>query len=478
MKYIMAKELATSDRNDECIAQPDMMLSCLCKSCMSSYIDHTIGGFYKQYSEKNEPIQVDFRKLVSWVPYNDSYTHYIHKYPAKLIKHIPIFFLNSNKILPNRYSTVVDPFCGSGTVLLEAMLSGHNSIGFDANPLARAISRVKTNPINPIKLYAVTDTVITKAKRLRKHLPLKVVNIDHWFPPHVQRDLSRLKRAIDTIEQSDVKDFFQVTFSAILKKSSYADPNLSVPVKLKPEKFNDPKRRADAQKKIDSTSNMDVFEEFKTTASSNIKRMESLYCKDLSTESVIWGNDARDLKSEEGCQLPDNSVDCILTSPPYAGAQKYIRSSSLNLGWLGHCEDKTLRYYEEKNIGREHYHKAEYIDVIETGFKSIDNTLTRIRNLNPLRAHINGNYLLEMRQSLSEMYRVLKKSSHCIIVIGNNNVCGLPFETQSFIREIAEEIGFKHQFSLIDDITSRGLMTKRNKTANIINSEWVLVFRK
>lgn len=471
----LGKEVILTE--DECTSGKDDR--CYCSDCLTSYIDKTLEGFIDQYlSCGRKPVQVNFRKLVSWVPYSDSYTHYIHKYPAKLLKHIPIFFLNSKKYIPEGTSVVLDPFCGSGTVLLESILAGHKGIGFDANPLARLISRVKTTPINPIKLYAVKDEIIRKAKRFRKIEKLNVVNIDHWFPAHVQYDLSRLKRAVDTIEELEIREFFQTSYSAIVKSSSYADPNLSVPVKLKPENFQNPALKREAEKKVQRIHTLDVFSFFEEVSNSNIRRMEHLYSKkNLSTASV-WGNDARDLVSVEEKQLPNASVDFILTSPPYSGAQKYIRASSLNLGWLGYCEDKALRYYEARNIGREHYHKYEYSKPLQTGFTHIDDKLAWIREINPLRSHINGNYLIEMQQSISEMYRVLKPDSYCVIVIANNNVCGEVFETQAFVRDIAIEMGFKHELSLVDDITSRGLMTKRNKTASIINNEWVLVFRK
>lgn len=464
-------------KDDECVINQSSHSTCA--NCASSYIDALLQNIYDKYAlNDGSPVQVNFRDLVSWVPYSDSYTHYIHKYPAKLLKHIPIFFLNSKKILPNSDSLILDPFSGSGTVLLEGLIAGHNTIGFDANPLARLISRVKTTAINPLKLYPLTDEIIRKAKRFRKQQSLNVVNIDHWFPKHVQYDLSRLKRAIEQITEPELNDFFQVCYSAIVKSSSYADPNLSVPVKIKPVKFKIFSVKEEAQRRLDRIENLNVFSHFREMCYSNIKRMDQLYSVKNSQTAHIWGNDARNLISEEGKLLPDESIDCILTSPPYAGAQKYIRSSSLNLGWLGYCEDQTLRDYEEQNIGREHYHKHEYIDPVETGYSHIDKKLNKIREINPLRSHINGNYLVEMKQSLSEMYRVLKPDSYCIIVIANNHVCGEVFETQAFVRDMAISCGFKHELSLLDDITSRGLMTKRNKTASVINNEWVLVFKK
>lgn len=447
-----------------------------------SRIDNELKTFISVFKETQKPIEVDFRELVNWVPYADSYTHYIHSYPAKLIKHIPIFFLNSKLLLPECKSLVLDPFCGSGTVLLESLLAGHNSIGCDANPLARLIAKVKTTPLDTDSLTEKKKEIIKKAKRLKKVNPLNVVNIDHWFSDGTIKQLSKLYRAINDTCVKDELDFFMVTFSSIIKKVSYADPNLSVPVKIKPEKYKSKELKEKLSNKLKLLANIDVFSIFDESSNKNIIRL-SLLCNMSSNglDSRVISKDARKITkclTEETELLESNSVDLILTSPPYAGAQKYIRSSSLSLGWLGFCEKYNLRDYERLNIGREHYSKSEYEILIRFGIPEIDMFFDEVWKENPLRAHINSNYLKEMESSIFEMFRVLKRGRYCVLVIGNNEVCGRKFETQRYIRMLAERIGFCTELVLVDNIHSRGLMTKRNKTASIINSEWILVFKK
>ncbi len=452
-------------------------------NCMkTNEIDKELKSFLSRYDKNKLPIEVNFRDLVYWVPYSDSYTHYIHSYPAKLIKHIPIFFLNSKIILPDSESTVLDPFCGSGTVLLESLLTGHNSIGCDANPLARLIAKVKTTKLETKDLNNKKIAIIYRARRLRKLVSLNVVNVEHWFSENTIKQLSKLYRAINEICIGDELDFFMAAFSSIVKKVSYADPNLSVPVKIKPEKYKDIDIRVKLSKKLIALENIDVINVFDDQVTKNLLRLSLLENLSLNNVSAkIVSKDARQVTKslEPGSDLLDsNSVDLIMTSPPYAGAQKYIRSSSLSLGWLGLCEESSLRDYEKLSIGREHYNKSEYIDPVRFDLPDIDNFLEIIEKENPLRAHINGNYLKEMESAIFEMYRVLKIERYCIIIIGNNEVCGRKFETQKYMRLLAERIGFKTKLVLVDDIHSRGLMTKRNKTASIINSEWILVFKK
>lgn len=448
----------------------------------SSHIDQELENFFNQYEKDKLPIEVNFRNLVHWVPYSDSYTHYIHSYPAKLIKHIPIFFLNSNLLLPDSKSIVLDPFCGSGTVLLESLLAGHNSIGCDSNPLARLIAKVKTTKLETKRLHDTKIAIICKAKRLRKSVPLNVVNVEHWFSDSTIKQLSKLYRAINETCVGDEFDFFMAAFSSIIKKVSYADPNLSVPVKIKPEKYKNIDIKVKLSNKLIELENIDVMSVFDNQVNKNLLRVSLLEKAALGNLSAkVVSKDARQITKSlepESNLLDSNSVDFIITSPPYAGAQKYIRSSSLSLGWLGLCEDNSLRDYEKLSIGREHYNKLEYITPIRFELPDIDNFLKVIEQENPLRAHINGNYLKEMESAIFEMHRVLKAGRYCVIIIGNNEVCGRKFETQKYIRLLAERLGFNTKLVLVDDIHSRGLMTKRNKTASIINSEWILVLKK
>ena len=74
--------------------------------------------------------------------------------------------------------------------------------------------------------------------------------------------------------------------------------------------------------------------------------------------------------------------------------------------------------------------------------------------------------------------RVLKPGGYMILVIGNNTVSGISFNTQDYLTTYLQSKGMHLEFKLIDDIKSYGLMTKRNKTANTISSEWVLVLKK
>jgi hypothetical protein len=171
-------------------------------------------------------------------------------------------------------------------------------------------------------------------------------------------------------------------------------------------------------------------------------------------------------------------VDLVITSPPYVGAQKYVRASSLSLTWLGLCGPKQLRRLEDQNIGREHHAKTSYADLEPTGIPAADKLLTDVRRENPLRSHIASTYLREMAESLREVSRVTKSGGHLVMVSGEGTLCGRGFKTPSYLAELAHQFGFRTRLALMDPIRSRALMTKRHRTAGIIPAEYVQIFRK
>ena len=443
--------------------------------------DEVLQYLFEQYEKETEPVSVDFRKLVDVSPRGKSRAmHLIHTYPAKLLIHIPYFFTQCN-VLSQKNDLILDPFCGSGTVLLESILSGRRAIGADSNPLARLIAKVKSTHIETKVLTDALNMLVDSIPAVATTPIPNVVHVDYWFHKRVASQLHRIIEAIHGIENSEVKDFFLVCFSNCVKKVSLADLNVSVPVRLKVEKYSkDHRLYKEGTLRLKKLKNINAINEFTKIAVENIKRnakINSFMTDQRGVEHIF--SDSRSLVCESTkFKQPDESVQLIITSPPYAGAQKYIRASSLSLGWLGMCEKATLRSFEKKNIGREHYAKTEYSKLHCSGIKEADILLRDIFTINPMRAHIASNYLTEMRAAFMEMYRVLKPKGYLVLVVANNQVCGKEFRTQEYLQNIAESFGLKLKLRLIDDIHSRGLMTKRNKTASLISCEWVLVFQK
>lgn len=462
-----------------------MISNSVFKQAIGEEFNESILDYIDAYSKNGEPIEVSFRKLVSNINNSDRATHLIHAYPAKLLMHIPYYFLH-NTVFSKKGDKVLDPFCGSGTVLLESILAERNAIGTDANPLARLISKVKTTKYDIELLKKLTNDLKSAINNNCNSAPPNVINIDYWFLPRVKEQLTDIIEGINKISHESYRDFFLLCFSNCIKKVSLTDPRVSVPVRLKAEHYNlgHPLRKK-TEEQLNALNSVDVKEKFFEITNNNIKRFEALsFQRDENFTANVIGSDAKNLQHEfrketENFKLETNSIDLIISSPPYAGAQKYIRASSLNLGWLGHTSTNAcLKKLEEQNIGREHYKKSEYSVLQKTGIMEADIILENIFEKNPLRSYIAANYLKEMKIAFSESVRVLKPEGYIILIAANNQVCGLEFKTQEFLMQIMKDLGMRVVLRLIDDIKSYGLMTKRNKTASIITREWVLIFQK
>ena len=439
-----------------------------------------IEQLYQQYTKRGEPISVDFKTLVPEIVKPERYTHLIHPYPAKLLANIPYFILQSERYCP-KGGVVLDPFCGAGTVLLEALLSEKNALGADSNPIARLISDAKTQYVPAEKLEKNLSKILSKAQKDKENVTPDFPNKDYWFSQHVQKQLTHLLHAIKKVNDKRIKVFFMVCFSNIIKKVSYADPRIYVPVRLNPDRFLDkPDLYQKLRIKIDSLREIDVYEKFRQVSMENIQRMSSLsLLEDSGCISQVISDDARKLTKKLGSMLmlKDESVDLVFTSPPYAGAQKYIRSSRLSLNWFGMGDPVSIRNLEKSNIGREDIAIKDRI-ITDTGIAEADELISKIALKDKTRACIVSTYLNEMNVALKESVRVLKKGGYMVLVVGPNKVCGYDFDTPKYLRLIVENFGMKTELQLVDSIKKYGMLTMRNKTAGMIQSEWVMILRK
>lgn len=416
----------------------------------------------RRFRETEQPVAVEFRKLVEWIRSGERASHYLHPYPGKLLPHIAHFFLATDAYV-DRNQTVLDPFAGSGTVALETVLSGRKALYAEANPLGRLLTAVKTRAIESGRLDAAQEVVLSAFVKSRARKPPDVVNIAKWYDAEVVGQLVRLRSAIDSLPAGQERDFMRATFSAVARKSSNADPRFSVPVRYHLG---------------EAPVRPNPLELFEAQLSANRVRLAALAEVANLGEAVGAGSDARLLEDADGSRLGAGTVGMIISSPPYAGAQKYVRASSLSLGWLGMVPASQLRALEELTIGREHHAKASWGVHRPSGVASADALILQIARENPSRATIVGIYLAEMRSALAEAVRVLRPDGHFVLIIGDNTVCGRRFASSEYLSEMLEQMGMKVVLSLVDTILTRQLMTRRASTAGMIATESVIVFRK
>ena len=401
---------------------------------------------------------VSYRDLASDISGSKFSTHALHSYPGQLIPQIPYYYLNKVKNIEN--SIVLDPFCGAGTVLVEAMHRNWSSVGVEINPVAALIAKVKTTPVQIKDLekgFSLIKNVFHNTNYGNIEVP-KFDNIDLWFEKQKIIELTALKLSIDHIENEDIRDFFYVTFSSIVKSVSRADPKIYVPVL---PKFGVPKKVPDVWPAFEKR-----YSELKKKMKEFLKKIEG-----NDVNSKVFTDDIKEFNESL------NDVDLIITSPPYISAQKYVRSTRLEAYWLGY-EKKFQLEINKNTIGTEKICRGDYKKIKYTNISKLDDILNDIFEKNPEKAGIVSNYFDDMRKVISKLYYMLNKKGRFIMIIGDNTVTGKSFPTSKYIINLCDIEGFIIDGIFKDEIYTRGLMRKRKNAAKIIEYEYVVEMRK
>jgi SAM-dependent methyltransferase len=409
---------------------------------------------------------VVFRDLGGGVGQRDIATHWIHWYPAKMFYRIPQAILGALDLPPG--SIVLDPFCGSGTVLLEAALLRYRTIGIDVNPLARLISKTKVMPIDPLRLERHARRVLADAKRSRI-LPRPNRILDFWFNRDSRSAITRLFYVIDALPASPSRNFLLVTLSSILRKVSLADPAIAPPVKLSHKRaaMAGARYRRDL-KNAQSVTRDSVFELFFKALYANIRRVADLRSKGIAHRVRIMPEGLHAAKTG----LADESVDVILTSPPYCGAQKYVRSLRLEMLSLGMHEDSIIEA-DRRTLGTERITLADCLD-LATSNSIADSLISSIYVVNPSRAAMLALYVRYLTEFAKECRRVIRPGGAVFVTFGTGHIAGTQVPTDEIFIGEAQKAGLRQVSTLVDAIPSRGLLTRRHHTAGLIADERVV----
>jgi len=340
-------------------------------------------------------------------------THNFHPFPGKFIPQIPNFFI---KRFSKEGQYVLDPFCGCGTTLVEAKILERNAIGIDINPLGVFISKVKTTKIPEEELNKVPTvlriiegrvnkfiaqskgkkTLLSFTDELNKNenfsytLP-NFPNRDHWFQQHVLHELSIMKTSIIQADISqDLKNLFLLAFSYII-----------VPVSNQESET----RYAAINKKITPGQ---PYVYFKEKLLDMVSRLKAFNKVASDCEVKVYHADTRKLDFIE-----ENSVDLIITSPPYPNTYDYYLYHKLRMFWLGLDWERAkfneigsrLRYSSQK--------------------ESIDT------------------YIKDMTACFLHLARILKPDKYFVIVIGDSIIRKELLKGDAIVKEIAERTNFK-----------------------------------
>lgn len=383
-----------------------------------------------------------------------NYTHGFHKFPAKYIPEIPRWAIQKYS---KESDVILDPFCGSGTTNVEARLHGRHSYAIDVDPIALLLTKVKTTPLEEAELKRERGCLFRNLYELRETEIPDFPNREYWFKPKVLRDLGTITHAINLTKNEDMRDFFKVCLSSILKEVSNADPKFLYALAIS-RKMRQQKHRV-----IDAKST------FMERVNELIPKMleYSKACEKNHFIKII-GKDARNIA------LENESVDLAITSPPYLNAVDYPRAHQLQIYWFGLWKGK-LSELKKYYIGTEQVSAGEYSTLKTYGNRALDEIQEKIYKVDRKRSYVVHKYFTDMRQNFFEVKRVLKPSGHYVVAVADNVIRKIPVSTHSILMDIAEEVGFK----VLDYYGSQLMMRPHNmRNAEKMSVEWVMTFRK
>lgn len=259
--------------------------------------------------------------------------HSIHPYPAKFIPEIPRELIRLYS--PQDGTAVLDPFCGSGTTLVEAQKAGLESIGIDLNPVACLISKVKTNePPTGIKKKAAE--VLRLADQLTEVDEFDIPNVDHWFKEKIKRRLYQINLSIPLVG-AEYKDALSLALSSIIVRVSNQD--------------SDTRYAA-----IDKHITAQMLDELYLVSAARIEDHVDFTCWQQAPKAQVMERNILDVSPGD----IDTPVGLVVTSPPYPNAYEYWLYHKYRMYWLG----KDPKKVKEQEIGaRAHYFKKNHATI-------------------------------------------------------------------------------------------------------------------
>ncbi len=441
-------------------------------------------------------------------------THGLHYYPAIMVYPISQNILNIVKKLTT-VNSLMDPFMGSGTVLVEGMIGDIPEIyGTDLNPLAVLMSRVKTTKLNGTEIDYILNEHISYLKKIqeksynvandfdnyiRQDLKLDITakkgwgdsadkyideyfknknkqfnyqsftNLGFWFTPKTIILLQTIKNCIKKVENCKTKEFLFLAFSETVRNVSNTRNGEFKLFRMKAEKV--------------AVFNPDVFEEYFKIVNRNVSKMQDFIktCSDISNVHINF-DDTRVLKS-----IPDNSIDLVITSPPYGDSRTtvaYGQFSRLSLQWLDldYTNQQEVVNIDKNLLGGKPYcHKSQWTFLQSP---TLVKSLERIAEKDIFRADDVFSFYVDLDKCLYSITKKMKPQSHQFWVVGNRTVKLEQLETDRIIAEMAVKYGLQHLFSFNRNIINKVMPSLNSPTNEVgervktMTAEIVVVLKK
>ena len=367
---------------------------------------------------------LELKKLVTFIPNKKEPIHNWYHFKEGFSKEFVELVLKKFDLKKN--SIVLEPFCGSGTTVLTCKQGGYRSVGFDVSPFFVFVSKVKTEDYNMDKL----EKTIKQTADWRFEKPKKIPKerfITKVFPRYSLEKIIFYKNKILEIQDEKIRNFLLLALIDSSMKSSWAIKDGSLV-------------------KVDKRGRAPLKKLFKYKMKKMLRDLKKSDIKPVNTRVEI--GDARDL------QLEDETIQCVITSPPYLNQIKY-----------------TKIYAIETSL---------FFDFPKTKIKSFLGTRVEDRKVSHLGLDENlppiaKSYFIDINQILKELYRVCNNGAKLAIVIGGGCFPDRVVESDKITAELAEKNGFE-----VDNIfIARNSWCTRKRTIKVGKiRESVIVMQK
>ncbi|MBI1800249.1 MAG: hypothetical protein HYR71_01305 [Chloroflexi bacterium] len=362
----------------------------------------------------------------------------------------------------------MDPFTGSGTVQVEAIIRGISSVGVEVDPLACIIARAKTTPIDPKRSRKSLDAIKTiLAPVVPNHLDRElrpgsdiseerfeteiarltippIPNITHWFRRYVIIDLARILSALEQVDLTrNEKLFFKACIAAIIRRVSNADPDPVSGLEV-----------TSLQAERNLKRKIKVFAEFLARTRQAIEGMEQLWNRYRGNEAgavarVIQGDTLQLTNLLADVSLAQDGFPLVITSPPYCRAVEYSRRHQLEMYWLGLVHNPTEQIaLTHTYIGRKLVRSTDWDEQVDFGITRLNRTLNQIADHDPIKARTVRHYFYSIQSVFQELDETVRRTGTVVYVIGDSVCCGVPIATADFVVGLAaDNFDLKKRFS-------------------------------
>lgn len=392
------------------------------------------------------------------------YTHGYHVYPAMMIPQIARTLIEEYSPKGN-LQTILDPYMGSGTTLVEASVKGINSIGTDLNPLARMMSKVKTTHYDEdlIKAQYVEISFYLSfydsSKVMNRNFE-RISNYTYWYSEEVLLKLSFLNQLID--EYAKDSDFFRLILAEIVREVSFT-------------RNGEFKRFRMSEDRI-ANYNPNPFELFEKKVKRNIGGLRAY--NEISHRANVTICDFNSTYGIPHGIISEGSIDMVVTSPPYGDSRTtvaYGQFSRWANEWFGFDKARTL---DNELMGGS---KCK-----EVKFNSIElaDTLSEIRNIDEKRYWEVISFLNDYSLSIKHVSNAVREGGRVCYVVGDRRVKGIQIPLDYFTAEMFEQNGFVHINTIVREIPSKrmpSLTSPTNKTGNHVQTmshEYIVILEK